>query len=118
MPTANLIRATENYPRVLHTGQLAATDTLIYQCPPTSSVTVSTATVCNTSDIPQTVSLSVVKAGGVSGVANRVAIIDLEPDESSSVEELLVFLGPGDFISGLASEAASVSIVLTGAVSS
>ena len=118
MATANLIRATENYPQVLVSQQLANAETTLYTCPASKSVVVDTATVCNTSGSDRTVYLSVVKATGTAGAANRVAIIALEPNESSDAKELLGFLGPGDFISGYASAATSVAIVIRGAVSS
>ncbi len=116
--TPNLIRATSNLPQVLISQQLAATETTIYTGPASKSVVIDTATVCNTSGTTQTVYLSVVKAGGTAGVANRVAIITLTANESTSVHELLGYLGPADFISGYASAATSVAIVLRGAVSS
>ncbi len=115
---ANLIHATENYPQVLVSQQLAATETNIYQCPANKSVVIDTATVCNTSGSTRTVYLSVVKAGGTAGASNRVALIELDPNDSCSVQELVGFLGPGDFISGYASAATSVAICLRGAVSS
>lgn len=119
MADRNLIRATSNLPQVLVSTQLAASETTIYPGPPNSSVVLSTATVCNTSGSTRTVSLSVCKTGGTAGAANRVAIIDLDPNESAIVDELVgLFLGPGDFISGLASAATSVAIVISGAVSS
>ena len=119
MADRNLIRATSNLPQVLVSTQLAASETLIYQGPANSSVVIATATVCNTSGSARTVSLSVCKTGGTAGAANRVAIIDLDPNESAIVDEFVgLFLGPGDFISGLASAATSVAIVITGAVSS
>lgn len=118
MPTANLIRATENYPQVLVSQQLAGTETTLYTCPANKSVVVDTATICNTSGTPQTVYLSVCKSGGTAGAANRVAIITLAPNDSCVVAELVGFLGPGDFISGYASAATSVAIVIRGAVSS
>ncbi len=118
MATANLIRATENYPQVLVSQQLAATETTIYTGPANKSVVVDTAAVCNTSASARTVYLSVCKTGGTAGDANRVAIITLAANESCSVEELVGFLGPGDFISGFASAATSVAIVIRGAVSS
>ena len=79
--TPNLIRATSNLPQVLISQQLAATETTIYTGPASKSVVIDTATVCNTSGTTQTVYLSVVKTGGTAGAANRVAIIELEPNE-------------------------------------
>ena len=116
--TANLIRATSNLPQVLVSQQLAGSETTLYQCPANKSVVVDTATVCNASGVIRTVYLSVVKSGGSAGDANRVAIITLAANESCTVEELVGFLGPGDFLSGYASAATSVAIVIRGAVSS
>lgn len=119
MPNRNLIAASSNLPQVLYTGQVAAAEAPIYSGPPDSSVVVATATLCNTSGSARTVSLSVVKVGGTAGAANRVAIIELSPGESCTVDELVgLMLGPADSISGLASAATSVAIVLTGSVSS
>lgn len=118
MATRNLIEATSNLPQVLVAAQVSDSEASVYQCPANSSVVIATAGVCNTSGSTRTVSLSVVKAAGTAGVANRVAIITLEPNESTRVPELEVLLGAGDFISGLASAATSVAIVLTGSVSS
>lgn len=117
--TANLIRATQNYPQVLSAEQLANVETEIYQCPANKSVTISTASLCNTSGSTQTVYLSVVMAGDSAGAANRVAIIDLEAGESCMVEEIMgLLLGPADKISGYATAATSVALVISGAVSS
>lgn len=116
--TPNLIRATSNLPQVLVSQQLAGTETTIYQCPASKSVVVDTATLCNAAGVSRTVYLSVCKTGGTAGDANRVAIITLAAYESCTVEELVGFLGPGDFISGFASAATSVAIVIRGAVSS
>ena len=117
--TANLIRATENFPQVLVTGHLTTSEATQYQCPTNHSVAIATATLCNTSGTDRTVYLSVVKAGTSAGNSNRVAIVDLQPGESCIVEELVgLLLGPLDKISGYASAGSSVSLVLSGAVSS
>jgi hypothetical protein len=115
----NLNGATSNLPKVLVAQQLTASEATVYQVSAGTAVAIATATLCNTSGSSRTVSLSVVKTGGTAGVANRVAIITLEASESCVVEELVgLLLGPGDFVSGLASAAAAVTITLTGAVSS
>lgn len=119
MADRNLIRATSNLPQVLVSAQAGSTETTIYQCPANSSVVVATASLCNTSGSAVTVSLSVCKTGGTAGASNRVAVITLGAAESCVVEELVgLFLGPGDFVSGMASAATSAAVVITGAVSS
>lgn len=116
--TPNLILATQNFPQVLVSQFLASTETTIYTCPASKSVAIAGASVCNTSGSARTVNLSVVKAGGTAGNSNRTSIIALEVGESCVVEELMILLGPGDFISGSATAATAVSITLSGAVSS
>jgi hypothetical protein len=117
--TPNLINATSNLPQVLVAQQLSVTaESSIYEVPASKSAVIDTATVCNTHGAAQTAYLSVVKAGGTSGSANRVAIITLEPGESTVVDELVGCLGPGDLVAGHASAAGAVAIVLRGAVSS
>lgn len=106
-------------PQVLVGAHLAGSDAAVYTCPALKSAVIATATLCNTSASVRTVELSVVKSGGAAGDGNRVAIIELAADESCVVEEIVgLLMGPGDFISGFASTAGAVSVVLTGAVSS
>ena len=117
--TPNLIRATSNLPQVLVSGQLAASESTVLSCAANKTLAIATATLCNTSGSSRTVSISVVKSGGTGGTSNRVAVIDLDPGESCIVEELVgLLMGPGDFISTLASAATSVAMVISGAVSS
>lgn len=117
--TPNLIRATSNLPQVLVAQQLASSQTQIYTTPANKSAVLATATLCNTSGASVTAYLSVVQSGGSAGVANRVAVITLAAGESCIIDELVgLMLGPGDFVSGYASAATSVAVVLSGAVSS
>lgn len=117
--TPNLIRATQNYPQVLFAEHLAGSETEIYQCPANKSVTISTASLCNTSGSMLKVYLSVVPAGESAGSANRVAIIDLDSEESCMVEEIMgLLLGPADKVSGYTTPSTGAALVISGAVSS
>lgn len=117
--SANLVKMTTNFPGILVSQYLAASETTVYLCPSNSSVAVGTATLCNTSGSSRTVYLSAVRAGGVAGAQNRVAIVTLAAGESCVVDELVgLLIGPNDVISGYASAATSVSIVISGAVAS
>lgn len=118
MPTDNLMDATSGLPKVLVSQQLADSETTQYTCPVNSSVKITSARLTNTSGASVTVSLSVVKTGGTAGVANRVlSDYPLASDDGIDLPELTgTFLGPGDFISAIASAATSVAFVVSGVV--
>jgi hypothetical protein len=106
MPTQNLMAATSGLPQVLVSQQLAATETTQYTGPANSAVKIASATLTNTSGSAVCpVSLSVVKTGGSASTSNRVlSVYPLAAGDSTVVTELAgVFLGPGDFLSGIAS---------------
>lgn len=116
----NLLSATSNLPSVLVSQQLANTETTQYTAAAGSAVKIATAVLCNTSASLVTVSVSLVKTGGTAGAANRImSSYALAAGDSVELTELVgSFLGPGDFISSVASAATAVSLVVTGAVSS
>ena len=120
MSSENLLAATSNLPKVLVSQQLANSETTQYTCPSSSAVRIATATLCNTSSSAVTVSVSLVKTGGSAGSSNRVLTsYSIAAYDSISLTEIYgAMLGPGDFISAIASAATSVAFVLTGAVSS
>lgn len=121
MPTPNLLSASSNLPQVLVAQQLTTSEAVQYTCPANSAVRVSTAVVTNTSNSAVTVSMSLVKSGNAAGPANRIlASYSLASHDSLSLNDVLsgALLGPGDFVSAIASAATSVSFVMTGAVSS
>lgn len=121
MPTQNLLSASSNLPQVLVSQQLAATETTQYTGPANSAVRIVTAGLTNTSGSAVTVSVSLVKSGGTAGNANRIlASYSLASHDSLSLNDVLsgAMLGPGDFISAIASAATSVAFVATGTVSS
>lgn len=116
--TQNLMGASSALPQVLVSQQLAATETTQYIGPASSSVKVSKATLANTSGAAVTVALSVAKSGQTGGGTNRVLPpFSLAAGDSTVVGELEdQFLGPGDFISAIASTAAAVTLVMSGVV--
>lgn len=109
---------------VLVSQQLAATETTQYTAPATISsaplklVRIANATLTNTSASPVTVSVSLVKSGGTAGASNRIlAAYALSAGDSLPLSMLAGhFLGAGDFISAIASTAAVVALVISGAV--
>lgn len=121
MTTQNLIAAQNNLPQVLVSQQLAATETTQYPCPSNSATKISNAVLTNTSGSAVTVSISLVKSGGTAGNSNRILYsYSLASNDSLSLNDVLKdsLLGPGDFISAIASAATSVAFVMTGTVSS
>lgn len=119
MPTQNLMAATSALPQVLVSQQLAATETTQYTGPANSAVKIATAVLTNTSGAAVTVSLSVLKVGQTADGTHRVlTAYSLAAGDSTALKDEVVgtFLGPGDFISAIASAATSVTFVMTGVV--
>lgn len=118
MPTQNLMAATSSLPQVLVSQQLAATETTQYTGPANSAVKIATAVLTNTSGAAVTVSVSVLKSGQTADGTHRVLSgYSLPAGDSTVLSELAgVFLGPGDFISAIASAATSVTLVVSGVV--
>ncbi|ROZ49402.1 hypothetical protein EEB13_05630 [Rhodococcus sp. WS3] len=113
----NLMAASSGLPSVLVSQQLTAAEVTQYTCPAASSAKLAAATVVNTTGAAVTVSISLVKSGATAGVANRVATFVLAAGDSSVVTELAGhFLGPGDFVSAIASTASAITLVLSGVV--
>lgn len=114
----NLMAATTGMPKVLVTQHLAASEATQYTCPANSSARISSARLTNTSGNAVTVSVSLVKTGGTAGDANRVlANFSLTGGDGIDLSELVgAFLGPGDFVSAIASAATSVAFVMSGVV--
>lgn len=113
----NIMVATSALPAVLVSQQMANTETIYYTASAATSVKIVAASVCNTSGGAVTVSVSLIKTGGTAGNTNRVASFSLAAGDSSVLSELVgAFLGPGDFISAIASAATSVALVFSGVV--
>lgn len=118
MPTQNLMAATSALPQVLVSQQLAATETTQYTGPANSSVKLAEAVLSNTTAAAVTVSVSLCKTGQTAGASNRVVPgYSLAAGDSLVVRQLEgQFLGPGDFISAIASAATSVAFAVSGVV--
>lgn len=120
MPTQNLAAVTSLLPQVLVSQYVANTETTQFTGAANSGNKISSATLANTSGSAVTVSVSVVKSGGTAGASNRVIPgYSIAPGDSVVLTWLVdVLLGPGDFISAIASAASAVALVITGAVNS
>lgn len=113
-----LAPATSALPGVLVSQQLAASETTQYTCPASTSVKVAGAVLTNTTAGTITVSVSLVKSGGTAGAANRImSAFSLPAGDDIILSELIgQYLGPGDFVSAIASAATSVAFVMSGVV--
>lgn len=118
MATQNLFGASSGLPQVLVSHWLAASETTQYTCPANSSVKIAGARLTNTTGSAVTVSVSVVKSGDTAGPSNRVlSSYSLAAGDGIILDELKdLFLGPGDFVSAIASGATAVSLVMSGVV--
>lgn len=117
----NLVAVQTMTPQVLGVVQVsgANTETVAYTVPTSSSLKVSTGSLCNTTGAAVTVSLSIVPSGGVAGVSNRVISgYSLAAGDTLPLSGYLsgALMGAGDFIS-LNFSATGVTMVLTGVVS-
>lgn len=118
----NIMAAATAAPQVLVSQQLAAAETTQYTSPTSPSTAsgtkIATATLTNTSGAAVTVSLSVLKVGQTADGTHRVLSgYSLAAGDSIALSELVgVFLGPGDFVSAIASAATSVTLVMSGVV--
>jgi hypothetical protein len=122
----SIIDATTHTPKVLVQGFLASTETTQYTVPASTWVTLKSCTICNTSVSVVGVSISLVKSGNTAGASSRVLALTLSAPATSGVAAGDSFevtelsnhvMGPGDFISTLASTASVISFVLSGVVS-
>lgn len=121
--SSNLIASANLNPQVLASSQIASasTETTVYQCPTNSSAKIETAWLTNTTNAAVTVSVSVVKAGGTSGVTNRVIqSYSLAAYDVLSLTSYLggALIGPLDFVAVNAGTANAVNFGATGAVGS
>lgn len=108
--------------KILASGRVAsaATDTTVYTVPASSATKVATAVLCNTGAVATAVTVSVVPSGGtVDGTHKVVSAFSLPAGDSMVVTEILgALLDTGSFISINTSQAAALTYLLTGVVSS
>lgn len=115
MTATSLMDATLATPQVLVSQQLAATETTQYTTAAAHWVKIAAATLVNTSGSPVTVSVSLCKSGQtVDGTQKVLSALALAAGDSL---DILAghSLGPGDFISAIASSSA-VNFVMSGVV--
>jgi hypothetical protein len=105
-----------NLRTIVQPVQMAATATTQYTSPVGTRVIIDKATVTNTDIVNRTFSVNLVPSGG--SASNTNLVIDTRavfPDETYLCPELIgQVLGPGDFISTVASSANALSLRISG----
>ena len=120
--TADFKLGTNLAGKILASGRVAsaASDTTIYTVPAASATKITSAVLCNTGGATATVSVSVVPSGGsVDGTHKVVHNYPLTSGDSMVITEIVgSMLDTGAFVSVNSSQAAAVTYLLTGVVSS
>lgn len=111
---SDLKTATSALPKVLVAGYLPSSEAAQYTATAGTTVRLASAMLVNTDSSTRTVTLSIVKSGDAAGGANR--ILSAYSLTAGAVLDLgaIGWLGPGDFISGVASVASKVTLVVSG----
>jgi hypothetical protein len=107
--------------KILCSTQVGNAETTVYTVPANTHVKVSHGVITNVSAAAVSVSVALVPSGGAADGTHRIIYqYSLAAGDSLSLDDYLAnaMLGPGDFISVLASAAAAIDVVITGAVSS
>ncbi len=114
----NIMAATQALPGLLISQYVPNAESLLYTATASTSVKISNCTVRNNDMASSaTISISLGKFGDSAGLANRICGFDLDPGDSATITELKDhFLGPGDFVSAMASANNKVSLVMSGVV--
>jgi hypothetical protein len=121
MATGDFKNGTNLIGKILASQQVPGSETTVYTVPASSYTRITQGVICNVSGASVNVSLSVVPSGGTAGGTNRViSVYSLTAGNSLSLADYLrgAILGPGDFVSVLASAGSAIDITLTGVVSS
>lgn len=121
MATGDFKSGTNLVGKLLCSTQVGNTETTVYTVPANTYVKVSHGVLTNVSAAAVTVSVALVPSGGTADGTHRIVYqYSLAAGDSLSLADYLAgaMLGPGDFISVLASAASAVDVVITGAVSS
>ena len=112
---SDLKTATSATPKVLVAQQLPSTEAAQYTAAAGTTVKITSARLVNTDSVSRVVSVSIVKTGGAGGAANRI-LTGVTITAGSSLDLPEFWLGPGDFITGVADVASKVALVVTGTV--
>lgn len=121
MPAPNVLALASLTQALLVSQQLTTTtETTLYTVPANKAVKLAQGSMCNTSAGVVTVGIAIIPAGGTAdGTHKVISGFKMDPNDTLSLGEYLGghMLGPGDFISAIASIANVVDVVISGAVS-
>lgn len=111
---SDLKTATSATPLVIESQYLAATETSQYTATSGTTVKISSLRLTNNDASGVSAQISLVKTGGSAGTSTRIFNRTLNAGESVDIGGF--WLGPGDFISGIAGSASKISIAGSGVV--
>lgn len=121
MANPSYLALTTMFGQILYSGQLSTTSaTSIYTVPASTTVKLSTMTVCNTSGSAVTVTVSLLKSGDTAdGTHQVIAAYSLGAGDTLSLKDYIggAMLATAEAVSVTAGTAAVLDVVLTGAVS-
>ena len=98
----------------LYGGQPGTSEATLYTVPASTNAKVTEVIIANTSSSPATVSLSAVPSGGTAGVTNRLFASLSVNGNSIVVMDMSVFLGSGDFLSGIQATSGAITLTISG----
>jgi hypothetical protein len=119
MAGQNIIVAASISPQIIRSAYLPiTTEAAQYTVPASTSVKVTSATICNVTGTAVTVSLSLCPTGGtLDGTHRFLNSYSLPANDTMELSMISgAMLGPGDIIGGLAGTASAVVLVVTGTV--
>lgn len=119
MAAPNLLVPVTAAPSVLLSAEIPAAETAMYTAGPSDAVKIATAMLCNISGVTVNVSVGIVPSGGSAAASHHVLhTYALVAGASLPLNDYLagVWLGAGDFISGLTNAASSIVLTITGTV--
>jgi len=101
-------------PKGMYQGQPGILETTLYTVPEGNTMVLKEIIITNTSALAATISLSVVPAGNVAGVTNRIKVAEEIAANKSETFEVEIPMKVGDFISGLQGTADSITLTISG----
>jgi hypothetical protein len=97
-----------------YVGQPGTSEGTVYTVAASTNAKISQIVLCNTSNSPASLSLSVVPSGGSAGATNRI-ISGLSLDANSTTTlDMSVFMDTGDFISAIQTVSGAITAYISG----
>ena len=101
-------------PKRFYIGQPGTTETTLYTAPTGKTVILKDITLCNTTSVDATISLSIVPSGSTADNTNRI-LAGLKVTANSIVDiTLSQVMNEGDFISALQGTSGALTVAISG----